>query len=579
MAYTKIAPHNWVPPASQPYTGAKSPNESTDKSRPETETEDDGDTHTDTDQSHDTDQYLCACGPTSCSPNSDPLNNPAPEMYGRSNRRCFGAGPLEMNADAHIAINHGQGGGVDGEGAGADGGMVSLMPNDDFAKGVAFRRGINRADTKALIRCPFEETVEILMEVEAVGEKDGCRGITENVMFGQLAPVETGAFDAALGIDMPSSITTSRFYGALQDAPHAGSAVSQPKQMGSTLRTKLDALELYPSHLPDSLRLPGPIQATYPFDLFEISPEDLEDYGEGAVNRELEIAFGSRHNGPIVLFERGPVRVQAVDILQTYLQKDPNSAVLQKWVDGPATSAKLCFSHDNIPKLDSKKISDANDLAYEDIPELEGPRKGGAKLLPLLLQVSVHCHAKDKPSEGRARCIGSRLCHTSWKWPRARQRILDRASKCGYIVAKLRDAAVVELARKAAGPAAVILDERADGGQPSSQKKDGGEFPGIRQEGDAGEWRLCRDEVFRRASDEVDEDSLALPSMRSAPRPRRKQAENLDDGSNSPASDTFDGGNTWLDAPRQLEPETAKAERAVFTLGGRSGIDVASPFL
>ncbi|KAF8124415.1 hypothetical protein EV363DRAFT_1107300, partial [Boletus edulis] len=63
------------------------------------------------------------------------------------------------------------------------------------------RRGIKRADTKALIRCPFEETVEILMEVEAVGEKDDCHGITENVMFGQLAPVETGAFDAALDID------------------------------------------------------------------------------------------------------------------------------------------------------------------------------------------------------------------------------------------------------------------------------------------------------------------------------------------------------------------------------------------
>ncbi|KAF8451152.1 hypothetical protein L210DRAFT_3640229 [Boletus edulis BED1] len=272
-------------------------------------------------------------------------------------------------------------------------------------------------------------------------------------------------------------------------------------------------LQLYLSHLPDSLHLPEPIQATYPFDLFEISPEDLEDYGEtGAVNRELEIAFGSRHNGPIVFVERGPVLVQVVDILRTYLQKDPNSAVLQKWVDDLTTSAKLCFSHDNIPlptasgpgqpmelrgtscaggpsttrvvapstaskkslrsvqKLDSKKISDTNDLAYEDIPELEDPRKGGAKLLPLLLQVSVHCHVKDKPSEERARCIGSRLCHTSWKWPRARQRILDHASKCGYIEAKLRDAAVVELARKAAGPAIVIPDERVDGDQPSSQK-------------------------------------------------------------------------------------------------------------
>lgn len=46
------------------------------------------------------------------------------------------------------------------------------------------RHGINRADTGALMRCSFEETVEILMEAAAVGEKDYCHGITENIMFG-----------------------------------------------------------------------------------------------------------------------------------------------------------------------------------------------------------------------------------------------------------------------------------------------------------------------------------------------------------------------------------------------------------
>jgi DNA-directed RNA polymerase II subunit RPB1 len=64
------------------------------------------------------------------------------------------------------------------------------------------RHGINRADTGALMRCSFEETVEILMEAAAVGEKDDCQGIAENVMFGQMAPMGTGAFDVALDIDM-----------------------------------------------------------------------------------------------------------------------------------------------------------------------------------------------------------------------------------------------------------------------------------------------------------------------------------------------------------------------------------------
>ncbi|KAJ6573844.1 DNA-directed RNA polymerase II, subunit 1 [Mycena vulgaris] len=64
------------------------------------------------------------------------------------------------------------------------------------------RHGINRSDTGALMRCSFEETVEILMEAAAVGEKDDCHGVAENVMFGQMAPMGTGAFEVALDIDM-----------------------------------------------------------------------------------------------------------------------------------------------------------------------------------------------------------------------------------------------------------------------------------------------------------------------------------------------------------------------------------------
>jgi DNA-directed RNA polymerase II subunit RPB1 len=44
--------------------------------------------------------------------------------------------------------------------------------------------GINHTDMGALMRCSFEETVEILMEAASVGEKDDCRGVAKNVMFG-----------------------------------------------------------------------------------------------------------------------------------------------------------------------------------------------------------------------------------------------------------------------------------------------------------------------------------------------------------------------------------------------------------
>ncbi|KAF5327379.1 hypothetical protein D9619_003895 [Psilocybe cf. subviscida] len=64
------------------------------------------------------------------------------------------------------------------------------------------RHGINRADTGALMRCSCGETVEILMEAAAVGGKDNCHDIAENVMFGWMAPMGTGAFEVALDIDI-----------------------------------------------------------------------------------------------------------------------------------------------------------------------------------------------------------------------------------------------------------------------------------------------------------------------------------------------------------------------------------------
>ncbi|KAK3383031.1 hypothetical protein B0T24DRAFT_31578 [Lasiosphaeria ovina] len=68
------------------------------------------------------------------------------------------------------------------------------------------RHGINRSDTGALMRCSFEETVEILLEAAAVGEMDDCRGISENVMLGQMAPMGTGHFDVLLDPKMLETV-------------------------------------------------------------------------------------------------------------------------------------------------------------------------------------------------------------------------------------------------------------------------------------------------------------------------------------------------------------------------------------
>lgn len=71
------------------------------------------------------------------------------------------------------------------------------------------RHGINRADTGALMRCSFEETVEILLEAASGGELDDCRGISENVMLGQLAPMGTGELEVLLDQEMLNTVVSN----------------------------------------------------------------------------------------------------------------------------------------------------------------------------------------------------------------------------------------------------------------------------------------------------------------------------------------------------------------------------------
>ena len=64
------------------------------------------------------------------------------------------------------------------------------------------RHGINRNDTGPLMRSSFEETVEILVEAAAFAEPDYLRGVSENIILGNLAPLGTGAFDLVLNQGM-----------------------------------------------------------------------------------------------------------------------------------------------------------------------------------------------------------------------------------------------------------------------------------------------------------------------------------------------------------------------------------------
>ncbi|XP_054719438.1 DNA-directed RNA polymerase II subunit RPB1-like [Uloborus diversus] len=72
------------------------------------------------------------------------------------------------------------------------------------------RHGINRQDTGALMRCSFEETVDILLDAASHAELDPLKGVSENIIMGQLPRMGTGAFDLLLdaekckyGIEIP----------------------------------------------------------------------------------------------------------------------------------------------------------------------------------------------------------------------------------------------------------------------------------------------------------------------------------------------------------------------------------------
>jgi len=54
------------------------------------------------------------------------------------------------------------------------------------------RHGINRQDTGALMRCSFEETVDVLMDAASHAELDPMRGVSENIILGQLPRMGTG---------------------------------------------------------------------------------------------------------------------------------------------------------------------------------------------------------------------------------------------------------------------------------------------------------------------------------------------------------------------------------------------------
>ena len=92
------------------------------------------------------------------------------------------------------------------------------------------RHGINRNETGPLMRSSFEETVEILVEAAAFAEPDYLRGVSENIILGNMAPLGTGAFDLVLNQGMLErynvEASAAQLYdtNAMYDALYGGAA-------------------------------------------------------------------------------------------------------------------------------------------------------------------------------------------------------------------------------------------------------------------------------------------------------------------------------------------------------------------
>jgi len=81
------------------------------------------------------------------------------------------------------------------------------------------RHGINRVDVGPLRKCTFEETTEILLEAAFFGETDPLTGVSENIIFGQMAPYGTGAFDLVVDRHALMNCIESNYGGAYYQAP------------------------------------------------------------------------------------------------------------------------------------------------------------------------------------------------------------------------------------------------------------------------------------------------------------------------------------------------------------------------
>eukprot|EP00397_Hematodinium_sp_SG-2012_P000777 GEMP01000778.1.p1 GENE.GEMP01000778.1~~GEMP01000778.1.p1 ORF type:complete len:2021 (+),score=468.87 GEMP01000778.1:45-6107(+) len=119
--------------------------------------------------------------------------------------------------------------------------LCDVMANRGHLMSIS-RHGVNRADHGPLMKCSFEETVEILMDAAMYGEIDHCRSVSENIILGQLTPIGTNEFDVYIDDKMDDVTRTC----TLDDA----TPVLREKESPEKILNMLDD---------DRAKTPGPV--------------------------------------------------------------------------------------------------------------------------------------------------------------------------------------------------------------------------------------------------------------------------------------------------------------------------------
>lgn len=117
------------------------------------------------------------------------------------------------------------------------------------------RHGINRTNCGAIRKCTFEETTEILLEAAFFGEKDPLSGISENIIFGQLAPYGTGCFDLVVDNEKLANCIEDNQLGRF-DPYYQASSDYTPIDLGYE-NDHLDNLTPQPMNTPAPINIEG----------------------------------------------------------------------------------------------------------------------------------------------------------------------------------------------------------------------------------------------------------------------------------------------------------------------------------